>query len=176
MDVGVVTIAYNTGQDFIRMFNSFDCDVIGYDPFVSVEQAASYGIKWMERDDVIRQADILSLHLPATPATKSMMNADVFAMMKDGALLINTARSELIDENALLNALTSKKLAGAALDTFREEPPGKDHPLLQLDEVIATPHTGSHTDSSTNVMGRMALDNCLAVLRGEAPINPVSSQ
>lgn len=157
------------GRRVARLLVGFECHIIGYDPAVTPEQAAEFGVRRLERDDVIRQADLLSLHLPAVPATQNMFNREVFACMKDGAYLINTARSELIDEDALLEALQSGKIAGAALDTFRREPPGADHPILQFPQVIATPHMGAHTDDAMNSMGRMALNECLAVLRGEEP-------
>jgi D-3-phosphoglycerate dehydrogenase len=89
--------------------------------------------------------------------------------MKPGSYLINTSRGELVDEHALLEALQTGHVAGAALDAFAQEPPGAENPLLAHPNVIATPHTGAHTDGATNAMGRGALDACLAVLRGEAP-------
>jgi D-3-phosphoglycerate dehydrogenase len=157
------------GRRVAHMLSGFNCRVIGYDPAVGRDEAKALGVEWLERDQVVQQADFLSLHLPVVPATENMLNRDVIGRMKQGAYLINTARSELIDEDALLEALQSDKLAGAALDTFRHEPPGADHPILQLKQVIATPHTGAHTDDATNAMGRMALSDCLAVLRGEEP-------
>ncbi len=157
------------GRHVATLLGCFGCRVIGYDPAVSREQAQSLGIEWRERDDVIRESDYLSLHLPATPQTENMLDQDTMRMMKRGVFLINTARSELIEESALLANLRSGHIAGLGLDTFHHEPPGKDYALLQFDQVIATPHTGSHTDEATNRMGRMALDDCLAVLRGEAP-------
>lgn len=157
------------GSHVAGMLRGFNCRIIGYDPALSHEQAAALGVEWLERDDVIRQSDFLSLHLPANAATENMFNRETLGLMKRGAYLINTARSELIEEAALIEYLQSGHIAGAALDTFRHEPPGKDHPALQFDQVIATPHTGSHTDEATNRMGRMALDDCLAVLRGETP-------
>jgi phosphoglycerate dehydrogenase-like enzyme len=93
--------------------------------------------------------------------------------MRAGAFLINTARGEMVDEAALLGALESGHLRGAALDVFVDQPPGADNALLNLPQVIATPHTGSHTDGAANVMGWGALGDCLAVLRGEEPKNPV---
>jgi D-3-phosphoglycerate dehydrogenase len=152
------------------MLRGFSCRVIGFDPALSREQAVAFGVEWLERDEVIRQADFLSLHLPATTTTEHMLNRETLHMMKRGAYLINTARSELIEEEALIECLQSGHIAGVALDTFREEPPSKDHPVLQFDQVIATPHTGSHTDEATNTMGRMALNDCLAVLRGDEPL------
>jgi D-3-phosphoglycerate dehydrogenase / 2-oxoglutarate reductase len=128
-----------------------------------------------EPTDVVSQADLLSLHLPVTPDTRGMVNAAFLAGMKRGSLLINTARGELIDEAALLAALESGHLAGAALDCFSVEPPAAGQPLLQLPQVIATPHAGAHTDGAINAMGWGALRNCLAVLRGETPPNPVSA-
>jgi phosphoglycerate dehydrogenase-like enzyme len=94
--------------------------------------------------------------------------------MKHGAFLINTSRGELIDEAALYEALVSGHLRGAALDAFTQEPPQADNPLLALEQVIPTPHMGAHADGATNAMGHMALDNCLAVLRGEPAFHPVN--
>jgi phosphoglycerate dehydrogenase-like enzyme len=102
------------------------------------------------------------------------VNDSFLRKMKLGAFLVNTARGELIDEAALAHAIESGRLRGAALDCFCKEPPGSDHPLLQLPEVIVTPHTGAHTDEALNAMGRMALDACLAVLRGERPAHVVN--
>jgi phosphoglycerate dehydrogenase-like enzyme len=94
--------------------------------------------------------------------------------MKPGAYLINTSRGELIDEAALVYAIKNRQLRGAALDVFAHEPPGADNPLLHMPEVIVTPHCASHTDGATNAMGWMALNDCLAVLRGETPKYPVT--
>ncbi|MFN8449887.1 MAG: phosphoglycerate dehydrogenase [Anaerolineae bacterium] len=157
------------GHRVAQALTGFDCRVIGYDPVVGVDEAAAAGVTWMERDEVIRRADFLSLHMPLVPATENLFDRERIALMKDGAYLVNTARSELIDEAALIEALRSGKIAGVALDTFRHEPPGADHPLLQFEQVIATPHTGAHSDDAVNAMGRLALHDCLAVLRGEAP-------
>ncbi|NWF69164.1 MAG: phosphoglycerate dehydrogenase [Chloroflexi bacterium] len=157
------------GRRVAQLLGGFECHIVGYDPAVSVGQAAGFGVEWVEADEVLRRADFLSLHLPVVPATENMLNHERFALMKDGVYLINTARSELIDEDALIAALRSGKVAAAALDTFRREPPGADHPVLQFEQVIATPHAGAHTDDSMNAMGRIALNECLAVLRGEEP-------
>ncbi len=152
-----------------HMLSGFECRVIGYDPLIGRDEAAKTGVEWMERDEVIRRADFLSLHMPLVPANENLLNGERIGMMKDGVYLINTARSELVDEEALIEALHSGKVAGAALDTFRHEPPEASHPLLQFEQVIVTPHTGAHTDDATNAMGRIALKECLTVLRGEEP-------
>jgi phosphoglycerate dehydrogenase-like enzyme len=124
-------------------------------------------------DDVLRQADFVSLNLPLTPATRGIVDSGFLATMKPGGYLVNTARGEVVDENALLDALRNGHLRGAALDAFWCEPPDPNHPLLSLPQVIATPHLGAQTDGATNNMGRMALRDCLAVLRGDEPLHRV---
>ncbi|MCB9453058.1 MAG: phosphoglycerate dehydrogenase [Anaerolineaceae bacterium] len=161
------------GHRVARLLSGFDCHLIGYDPFILAEEAAQFGVEWAERDAVIRRADILSLHFPPDPSTENLLNHEMIASMKDGAYLINTARSELVDEAALIDALRTGKIAGVALDTFHQEPPGADHPIFQFSQVVATPHTGAHTDDATRAMGRIALEDCLAVLRGEEPLHRI---
>ena len=90
--------------------------------------------------------------------------------MKPGSFLINTARGELINETALYDVIQSGRLGGAALDVFSKQPPDAKNPLFSLQQVLATPHMGSHTDGATNAMGWIALNDCLAVLRGEEPL------
>jgi D-3-phosphoglycerate dehydrogenase len=124
-------------------------------------------------DDLLAEADFVSLHLPVLPETREFVNATFLAKLKPGAYLINTSRGELVDEGALVEALRSGALAGVALDVFSQEPPDPANPLLTLPNVIATPHCASHTDGATNTMGRLALQDCLAVLRGDKPAYPV---
>jgi len=105
-----------------------------------------------------------------------MINQESVERMKRGAFLINTARGELVDEAALLSALDSGRLQGAALDCFSHEPPAKDNPLLMHPRVIVTPHIAAHTDEAVNRMGWMALENCLTALRGQRPPHIVNPQ
>lgn len=161
------------GREVARRLAGFDCRVLAYDPFQDADFASRYAVTYLPLEQLISQADILSLHLPVLPETRGMVNAAFLAQMKPGAWLVNTARGELVDEEALLEALTSGRLRGAALDAFNHEPPGAENPLLKLPQVIPTPHMGAHTDGATNAMGRMALENCLAVLQGRPPENPV---
>jgi D-3-phosphoglycerate dehydrogenase len=157
------------GKQVARRLRGFDCTILAHDPAADTTFAQAHGVTLCPQDEVIAQSDFLSLHVPLLPETQRMVNASLLSRMKQGAFLINTARGELIDEAALLAALQSGHLKGAALDTFTQEPPGKDHPLLSLPQVIVTPHTGAHTDGATNAMGRAALRDCLAVLGGEEP-------
>ena len=162
------------GREVAKRLQGWGCRLIAYDPVADAAAAEALGVQLTSREAVVREADILSLHLPVTEATRGMVNAAFIGQMKRGSLLINTARGELIDEAALCDALQSGQLAGAALDCFSVEPPGAEHPLLRIPTVIATPHAGAHTDGAINAMGRGALENCLAVLRGETPPNPVT--
>ena len=161
------------GKRLAQRLSGFDCRILVYDPFVDRDFAEQYGIQITDRESVVEQADFLSLHLPLLPETRRMVDDSFLASMKPGAFLINTSRGEVVDEQALLHALESGRLRGAALDAFSEEPPASDHPLLQLPQVIVTPHMGAHTDGATNTMGWMALKDCLSVLHGEPPAHPV---
>jgi D-3-phosphoglycerate dehydrogenase len=161
------------GKQVARRLAGFACTILAYDPVADVEFAKTYGVRLESQAEVIHQADFLSLHLPALPETRGMVDTPFLSQMKPGAFLLNTARGELVDESALLAALQNGHLRGAALDVFAEEPPGADNPLLALPQVIATPHIGSHTDGATNAMGWGALRACLAVLRGQEPTHRV---
>lgn len=152
---------------------AFDCRVVAYDPVVDTAFAAEHGVELGTLDQVARAADFLSLHVPLLPTTRGMINAAFLDQLKRGAYLINTARGELIDEDALLAALQSGQVRGAALDTLSQEPPPADHPLLNLPQVLVTPHAGAHTDNAVDSMGWGAVRDCLAVLRGEPPQFPV---
>ena len=157
------------GQQVARRLSGFDCKILAYDPVVDELQAAELNVELVPREDVLRQADFVSLHCPLTDETKGMVDPEFLGQMKDGAYLINTSRGELVDENALYEAIYDEKLRGAALDVFDKQPPNPDNPLLSLEQVIPTPHMGAHTDGATNAMGWIALSDCLAVLRGEQP-------
>jgi D-3-phosphoglycerate dehydrogenase len=164
------------GKLVVRRLTGFECKIIAYDPYPDRAFAEQYGVTLLNSEDVTAAADVISLHLPVLPETANMVNADFLARMKRGALLVNTARGELIDEQALADALASGHLGGAALDAFQHEPPGTANPLMQQPNLIATPHIGAQTDSAVNAMGRMAQRDCLAVLRGEMPLYPVKME
>ncbi len=164
------------GFEVALRLRAFHCRVLAYDPYLSADRAGSAGAEPVSLGILLQESDFVSLHAPVTPETTQMVDAGFLARMKPNSFLINTARGELIDETALAHALESGYLRGAALDCFQQEPPGTDHPLLKLPQVIATPHSGAHTDDATFQMGQMALQDCLAVLRGERPrhvVNPV---
>ena len=122
------------------------------------------GIKPVTMDELLATSDVVSLHVPLLDSTRHIIDAATLASMKKGALLVNTARGGLIDEDAAYDALKSGQLGGLALDAYEVEPPAGSK-LFELDSVIATPHTGAHTDEATAKMAQMAVDNLLAVLK-----------
>jgi D-3-phosphoglycerate dehydrogenase / 2-oxoglutarate reductase len=161
------------GGEVARRAAALGCRVIAFDPAVSSDHALALGATLAARDDVVAEADFLSLHVPATGETRDMVDAAFLARMKPGAFLVNTARGELVVEADLVSALEGGRLAGAALDATRDEPPRPGNPLLERDDVILTPHSGANTEEARAAMGRAALDDLLAVLDGRAPAHPV---
>jgi len=170
--VGIIGLGA-IGKELARRLRGFDCRLLACDPAPDRGFAETHGIELLSLEDLLPLSDFVSLHLPLLPETRGLVNQDFLAKMKRGAFLVNTARGEIVEESALLEALQSGHLRGAALDVFAVEPPSPDSPLLALKQVLATPHLGSQTDGATNRMGWMALHDCLAVLRGEAPANRV---
>jgi len=161
------------GREVARRLAGFGCIVAAHDPVVDAGEMARLGVLSLPMDELVSQADFLSLHVPLLPDTQDIVNEAFLRRMKTGAILINTARGELVDEAALADALKSGKLRGAALDVFRCQPPRANNPLMALSQVITTPHMGAHTDGAANAMGWAALSDCLAVLRGEEPAHRV---
>lgn len=160
------------GRRVARYGRGLDMVVKAYDPFVPAEQLQSMGVELAQNlDDLLRTSDILSLHIPATPDTHHIINAQSLALMKPGAYLVNTARGGLVDETALLDALESGHLQGAGLDVFDPEPPDQSNPLLHRLDVIATPHIGGVTAASKARLWSEAILQSLQVLRGERPPN-----
>ena len=122
--------------------------VLAFDPFVSPETAAKLGVEIATLDEIYANADFITVHTPLTKETRGLIGTDAFAKMKKGVRIINCARGGIVDETALAEAIKSGKVAGAALDVFVDEPPSNDHPLLKLDQVVATPHLGAATDEA----------------------------
>ncbi len=161
------------GKQLVRRLSGFDCKILAYDPFADSAFAEDNQVELASMDEVIAQADFLSLHLPLLPETRGIVNESFLGRMKKGSFLINTSRGEAIDEDALLKALQSGQIKGAGLDAFAVEPPDPKNPLLALPQVIATPHLGAQTDGATRNMGWFAMRDCLAILKGEKPVYPV---
>jgi D-3-phosphoglycerate dehydrogenase / 2-oxoglutarate reductase len=156
------------GQLVAERARSFGMRVLAYDPFVSAERYRELGVDKAESsDDVYREADFLTLHLPKTPETEGWLDAEALAKCKDGVRVLNVARGPLIVDEDLQAALDSGKVAGAALDVFRTEPV-TDHPLFGYDNVIVTPHLGASTAEATDRAGYQAAEQVVAALTGGA--------
>ena len=142
--LGVVGMG-RIGRTVAARARAFGMSIVAFDPFLAPEQARDWDVELAPLNDLLSRADFLTIHTPLTEETRGLINREAFALMKDGVRVINCARGGLIDEDALHEAITSGKVAGAALDVFVTEPPATDHPLLALDEVVVTPHLGAST-------------------------------
>ena len=159
------------GKEVAIRARAFGLKIIGYGHYWDEDFARQYQITRVENlDDVLRQADIISLHTKLTPATKGLINANNFPLIKKGAVIVNTGRGELVDLAALVEALKSNHLLAYAADVLDQEPPPADHPLLGLPNVIITPHIGSRTHESVQRQASCAVDNLTLFLAGKTPI------
>ena len=150
--------------------------VLAFDPFITPERASMLGVELVPSlVELLPRAQVVSLHCPSTPETRHIMNAGTLSLMPRGSYLINAARGALIDEAALLDALRSGHLAGAALDVYDPEPPVTNHPLFTHPNTICTPHIGSYTTASVVRMRVMVCEQIASVLRGEHPTNLVNT-
>ena len=140
------------GQEVARRAQAFEMVVIAHDPFIAAQVAAGMDIELVSLDDLCSRADYLSLHMPSTPQTRRTFNAARLAQCKKGLRLVNTARGDLIDEAALVDAIRSGHIGGAALDVFESEPTS-DHTLQQLPEVVASPHIAASTREGQELVG-----------------------
>ena len=141
--LGVVGLG-NIGSIVADRAQGLKMKVVAYDPYISEDRAASLGVELVDLDELYRRSDIITIHVPLLDETRNLINADAIAKMKDGVYIVCAARGGIVDEDALLQALESGKVAGAALDVFREEPPGLT-PLVAHDRVVCTPHLGAST-------------------------------
>ncbi len=142
-------------------------NVIAYDPFLSSEGAEKLGVELVTMDELLARSDYITIHVPKSNDTVNLINKELFSKMKDGVLLINCARGGIVNEQDLCDAIKSGKVAGAALDVFEKEPPDADNPLLDLDEVICTPHLGASTEEAQeNVAVAVAEQMVDYLLRG----------
>jgi D-3-phosphoglycerate dehydrogenase len=144
--------------------------VIAYDPYVSEQTAREKGVQLVSLDELCKQSDIVSVHAPLMKSTKGMMGTEQFRLMKKHAILINTSRGPVVDENALVEALSSGLIAGAALDVLEKEPIPPDHPLLCMDNVILTPHIAWYSEESAAEMRfKAAMGVADVLLHGQYP-------
>jgi len=161
------------GRAVTKRAQAFGMKVIAYDPFVPGWRAKKLGIELVDLQDLLRQADYITLHIPLVPDTRHILGASEFAQMKHGVRVINCARGGVIDEEALYKAIREGKVAGAALDVYEEEPPFKS-PLLELPEVIATPHLGAATEEAQVKVAVDTANQVIDALKGRGVRNAVN--
>ena len=149
-------------------------EVAAYDPYVSEEVALDEGVTLVNLTDLFATADYITLHVPSTPDTENIISAESIAAMKTGVVIINAARGTLIDEVALASALDSGKVRAAGIDVYRSEPPGADHPLIGLPNVVHTPHLGASTAEAQRDVSAQIAEQILDALRGADIRNAVN--
>lgn len=155
------------GLHVAKVTNALGMRVIAYDPYIATAVAEAANVAFLSFDEVLAQADFLSLHSVLNDETRGMIDAAAIVKMKDGARIVNTARGALINDAALVAALESGKIAGAALDTFAVEPLAVDSPYRHLPQVISTPHLAASTTEAQLRAGSLAVARMLAFFRGE---------
>jgi D-3-phosphoglycerate dehydrogenase len=171
--VGIVGFG-RIGKRLAKLLSGFDANVLAYDPYMDRDAAAELNVRCATFDEILAESDILSLHLPSTPETRHIICKDTISRMKDGAVLINTARGSLVDENALYDALSRGKLLAAGLDVFENEPVQADDKILQLtDCTVVAPHAAASTEETAYNGGLICARSIIQVYNNGNPVYPV---
>jgi len=168
--LGIIGLG-NIGKKVARRVQGFDMDVRYYDIVrLSEDQEDTLGVRYALLTEILRTSDVITLHVPLTDVTRKMMSTKQFAMMKKSAILVNTCRGPVVDEDALHQALTSGTIAAAGLDVMVEEPPKQNHPLFSLPNVALTPHSAGPTWDNWTKAYRNGFDNILRMESGQDPL------
>jgi D-3-phosphoglycerate dehydrogenase len=173
--VGIIGLG-RVGRQVAKRMNCFDLKILACDPYISFDVFKKYNAKKVDLDTLLQQSDFITLHVPLNDETMYMISTDQFKKMKKTAILINAARGGIVDEKALYKALLENVIAGAGLDVLEKEPVEKDNPLLNLDNVIITPHMGWYSEDSVDEVQRIAAEQVLMFLQGKAPTNLVNKE
>ena len=163
----------NIGAEMARLGGAIGMNVIAWTYHPSPERAEKLGVKFVGLDELLRTADVVSIHAKLTDDSRSLIGKPQFDLMKPDTLLVNVARGPIVDTNALVDALNSGHLGGAAIDVFDQEPIPADHPLLGCEQVVLTPHCADMTPEGVNLLNEGAVDNVIAFLQGQ-PRNVVT--
>lgn len=165
--VGFGAIAQYTA----KLLSAFETDIYAYDIYPNYEAAKKLGVTITDLETIIKQSDIITLHVPCTPETTNLFSDKEFEMMKDTAIIVNVARGPVIDQKALYTALKEKKIAGAGLDVFEVEPTTKDNPLFELDNIVVLPHSAAETYETYDAVGMATAQAIIDVMNGKDPMN-----
>ncbi|MEX0921711.1 MAG: hydroxyacid dehydrogenase [Rhodovibrionaceae bacterium] len=174
--LGIVGLG-QIGRNVARICRQgFDMRTVGFDPALDAQTMAALGLEKMDTlEELAAEADVISVHVPLSEATRNLVDAAVLRVMKPSAFLVNTARGGVVDETALIAALKEGRIRGAGLDVFEQEPPQADNPLLSMDSVVLSPHVAGVTQASMRGMSMSVADTVAAILGGETPktlLNP----
>ncbi|XEC96732.1 D-2-hydroxyacid dehydrogenase family protein [Paenibacillus tarimensis] len=159
--IGIIGLG-NIGTKVAQIAKIFNMKVLAWGPRLTAERAAEQGLDYVSLEQLLKQSDYISLNVRLSEETKHLLREQHFGMMKKSAFLINTSRGKIIDEEALIQALRENRIGGAGLDVFNEEPLKPNHPLLELDNVILTPHIGWKTDHMFHLFIKHAVENILS--------------
>jgi D-3-phosphoglycerate dehydrogenase len=166
----------NIGAELFRLATPFDLKFIAHDPFLTETKAQKLNVELVSLEELFMRSDILSINCPLTEYTRHVVNAERLSLMKPTAYLINTARGPVVDQTALTKALQAQQIAGAGLDVLEVEPPPLDDPILQLDNVVLTPHALCWTDQCFAGIGASDVQAILAVMQGQVPLGLVNRE
>jgi phosphoglycerate dehydrogenase-like enzyme len=174
--VGTIGLG-NIASEAVRLLRVLDVGkFLAFDPYASPQHAAELGVELVSLEDLLRNSDYVLVNCPLTPQTRGLLGKPQFDLMKSDAVLINTARGPIVDEAALIDALQSGRIAGAALDVFEKEPLSASSPLVAMENVILTSHSIAWTEELFRDMGRIDCQGALAIYRGEVPEHVVNPQ
>ena len=171
--IGIVGLG-NIGSITARLVQGFNPTIIYTDVEAKPEAEAATGARRVDLDELLSESDIVTLHTPLDDSTRALISTRELALMKPTAVLINTCRGPVVDEAALLETLTNRRIWGAGLDVFEQEPTPADNPLLQLDNIVMAPHLAGQTAESYPRRVGIAIDNMQRILDGETPVNLVT--
>jgi D-3-phosphoglycerate dehydrogenase len=173
--IGIVGLG-NVGRRLARLCKTlFEMNVLAYDPLLDEKTISERGATKVSLEELLKRSDFVSINCPLDDTTRNMISTREFGLMQNHAYFITAARGFIHDEKALENALRNKQIAGAGLDVWSKEPPQPDHPLLQFDNVIASPHTAGVTKEARANMGKFAAEQLILTLDGKRPpriVNP----
>lgn len=164
------------GSAVARRAKGFEMRVIYYDPYRREDIEKQLGIEYREMNEVLREADFISVHVPLMESTRHLISRDQFRLMKKTAVFVNTSRGPVVDQRALAEALQARQIFAAGIDVFEKEPVPDDEPLLKLDNVVVAPHIASASVPTRIRMATLAAENLVAVLQGKRPPNPVNPE
>jgi D-3-phosphoglycerate dehydrogenase len=158
---------------------AFKMKLLAFDKYPNFKRAEEIGMKYVDFQTLLKESDVITLHVPLTQETEGLIGKKEIEVMKNGCVLINTSQGKVIDEKALVDALRSRKLSYAGLDVFEEEPPPKDNPLFKLDNAVLSPHIGFHTVEAAEKCTDICIDNIVKFLEGHPqnlcqPVRPVN--